>query len=182
MSLPAQMLQSEKTGGTNNWITPPCVFDPLHEEFGFTLDAAADYGMERLPNFLSPDIDALTFDWAAASMGGPVFVNPPYGRGIERWIERAYLTGHYVPVVLLMFSNTSTKPWHQYVMQASEVRFVESRIYFIAGEDIYKDVRGEQVLSLRKGETGPATKDSAIVVFRPGDFGNPRFSSWRMRK
>lgn len=182
MSLPTQMLQSAETGGTNNWLTPPSVFDPLHEEFNFTLDAAADYGMERIPNFLSPDIDALTMDWAACSMGGSVFENPPYGRGIERWVEKAYLTGHQVPVVLLMFSNTSTLPWHKYVMQASEVRFIVGRVSFIAGEDIYKNVNGSPVLSLRKGETGPATKDSAIVVFRPGDFGNPRFSSWKMRK
>lgn len=182
MSLSSAMLQSAETGGTNNWLTPPNVFDPLHAEFNFALDAAADYGMERVPNHLSPDVDALTLDWAECSGGGSVFVNPPYGRGLERWIEKAFITGIRVPTVLLIFSNTDARYWHKYVMQADEVRFIEGRVNFIAGEDIYKKANGQSVLSLRKGETGPATKASALVIFRPGCFGQPCFCSWKLEK
>lgn len=185
MGLAPQMLQSADTGGTNEWLTPPEVFEPLHEEFRFGLDAAAKDGAERLSNYLSPAIDAFAFDWAEASGREPVFLNSPYGRGLLRWGEKAYVTGLRVPTVHLIFSVTSSKLWHQYVMNASEVRFIEGRVYFIAGEDIYKvKPDGTRVLSLRKGERGPATKDSAIVIYRPEALrnGHPHTSSWRQRK
>lgn len=183
--LASQMLQSDATGGTNEWLTPPSVFDPLHEEFGFGLDAAANHGTERIQNYLSPDIDAFQFDWTEASGGLPVWLNSPYGKGLYRWAEKAFVTGLKVPTVHLVFSVTSTRLWHQFAMNADEIRFVEGRVSFIAGEDIYKaDKHGNRVLSLRKGERGPATKDSAIVIYRPGGKrdGCPRVSSWKQRK
>lgn len=177
---PWQTLQSAQSGGTNEWWTPPEVFDPLHAEFGFGLDAAAREGSERLPNYLSPEVDALTYDWATASNGLPVFVNPPYGRGLNKWIAKAHVTGLYARVVMLIYSITSTRAWHDHVMKAAEIRFIEGRVYFVAGEDIYKPrADGTRTITLRKGERGPATKDSALVIYEPGHVGPPRVTSWK---
>ena len=177
---PQQILQSAATGGTNEWLTPPEVFDPLHAEFGFGLDAAAREGSERLPNYISPVVDSLTYDWVSASLGLPIFLNPPYGHGLDKWIQKAAATGEHVEVVLLIYSITSTRAWHKHVMNAAEIRFIEGRVYFIAGEDIYKTKPdGSRVLTLRKGERGPATKDSSLVVFRPGHVGAPAVKSWK---
>ena len=58
-------------------------------------------------------------------------MNPPYGREISKWLEKAYnesLQG--ATVVCLIPSRTDTKYWHNYVMKSSEIRFIKGRLKF----------------------------------------------------
>ena len=58
-------------------------------------------------------------------------MNPPYGREVGVWIEKAYnesLKG--ATVVCLIPSRTDTKYWHDYCMKASEIRFIKGRLKF----------------------------------------------------
>ena len=72
--------------------------------------------------------DGLTKDWE----GHVVFVNPPYGRGIDKWIKKSYEESRKedTKVVMLIPARTDTKYWHQYVMRADEVHFVKGRLKF----------------------------------------------------
>ena len=58
-------------------------------------------------------------------------MNPPYGREVGVWIEKAYkesLKGAIV--VCLIPSRTDTKYWHDYCMKANEIRFIKGRLKF----------------------------------------------------
>ena len=173
---------------SDEWWTPPEVFDPLHAEFGFTLDVCAGSAeASRTTCYASPAVDGLTVAWTQpidrrGTDAGPKWCNPPYST-VAKWIEKAWLEcyGNGVTSVLLINNITETDAWAKYIMGehpeyphgAAEVRFVKGRVYFIAGCDMY-DKSGK--LTMRKGERGPAPKGSAIVVFRPGHTGPPKFS------
>ena len=66
----------------DTWTTPKDFFANLHEEFNFTLDAAALKSSAVVPNYLGPDHeygwrrDALTVEWDGASGGGCSMVEP----------------------------------------------------------------------------------------------------------
>jgi hypothetical protein len=92
----------------------------------------------------------LAKDWE----GHKVFMNPPYGRQIGRWIEKAYKEAQKqdTTVVALIPARTDTRYWHDYVMKAAAIYFVKGRLKFGDG-----------------GNSAPFP--SAVVVFkrRPGD-------------
>lgn len=109
-----------------SWSTPKSLFAALDAEFGFTLDPCASAENATVERFFTKDDDGLAQDW-----DGVVFMNPPYGRTIGRWVEKAYresLRG--AVVVCLIPARTDTAYWHDYVMRASEVRFIRGRLHF----------------------------------------------------
>lgn len=115
--------------GTDDWRTPRAFFEKLHKEFGFVVDAAASPTNAMLPRYWTADDDALQQDWAA--VGGPVWCNPPYGRGIDRWLAKAvFERTRGVTSVLLTFARTDTAWWHDYAMQANWIVFVRGRLSF----------------------------------------------------
>ena len=121
-----QTLFSSKTG---NWSTPQEFFDKLNWRFGpFNLDPCASEDNAKCNNFFTEKQNGLSETWE----GHTVFVNPPYGRGIDKWIEKGYresLKGD-TKVVMLIPARTDTKYWHKYVMMASELYFVKGRLKF----------------------------------------------------
>lgn len=117
---------SSKTG---EWATPQEFFDKLDWRFGpFDLDPCADPTNTKCANFYTEAEDGLSKNWE----GHVSFVNPPYGRGIEKWIKKAYNSSKLedTRVVMLIPARTDTKYWHQYVMRADEVYFVKGRLKF----------------------------------------------------
>lgn len=127
---------------TNEWATPQDLFNSLNEEFGFTLDPCATPANAKCPKFFTIQEDGLSRDW-----DGVVFMNPPYGREIGKWIQKAFESSlNGATVVCLVPSRTDTNWWHQYVLKG-EVRFLKGRLRFGDGN-------------------GCAPFPSAIVIFR----------------
>lgn len=127
-----------------DWETPPEVFAALNSEFTFTLDPCATPENAKCSRYFTPFDDGLKQSWA----GEAVFMNPPYGREIGRWVQKAYQevrSGAFV-VVGLVPARTDTAWWHDYCMKG-EVRFLRGRLKFSGG--------------------GPAPFPSAVVVWRP---------------
>ena len=117
---------SSKTG---QWATPQEFFNKLDWRFGpFNLDPCADCVNAKCSNFFTEADNGLSKSWE----GFTSFVNPPYGRGIEKWIKKAYEESRKedTKVVMLIPARTDTKYWHQYVMKADEVHFVKGRLKF----------------------------------------------------
>lgn len=117
---------SSKTG---EWSTPQDFFDKLNWRFGeFDLDPCADCANTKCANFFTEAEDGLSKSWE----GFTSFINPPYGRGMDRWIQKAYQESRKedTRVVMLIPARTDTKYWHQYVMKADEVYFVKGRLKF----------------------------------------------------
>lgn len=79
----AALLSSKKM----DWCTPQGFFDALNEEFGFVLDAAATDKTAKCSKYFTPETDGLSQSW---DFGGAVFCNPPYGREIGKWVQKAF--------------------------------------------------------------------------------------------
>ena len=117
---------SSKTG---EWATPKEFFDKLNWRFGpFSLDPCANASNTKCMNFFTEAEDGLSKSWE----GFNSFINPPYGRGIEKWIKKGYeeSRNENTRVVMLIPARTDTKYWHNYVMKADEVYFVKGRLKF----------------------------------------------------
>jgi site-specific DNA-methyltransferase (adenine-specific) len=140
------------THKTDLWETPQPLFDKLDEEFHFVLDCAANAENAKCRRYLCPLDDALSCSWGSTSCDRESFwLNPPYGDGIDKWVEKAYRTsGSGVRVVCLLPVRTNPPWWHDYVMKAREIRFIRSKVSF-----------GGPV-------EGVPFWGSAIVVFGPG--------------
>jgi phage N-6-adenine-methyltransferase len=136
--MPAK-LWSQKSGAVGfssactTWSTPQGFFNRLDNEFRFTLDPCASHEDTKCAKYYTEEDDGLSMDWE----GETVFMNPPYGRDIKKWIEKAYEESQKpgTIVVCLVPSRTDTKYWHDYVMRAKEVRLVKGRLKF--GESKY---------------------------------------------
>ena len=131
----------------NDWATPWALFNEVDREFCFSLDAAASASNTKCRRYLTKEDDALSKDWAVESAGGAVWLNPPYGRRIGLWIQKAFETSQDgVPVVCLTFCRSDTKWWHDWAMKAAEIRLIPGRVTF-------------------EGATAGAPAPSCLIVF-----------------
>ena len=128
------------------WATPQSWFDYLDLEFGFTLDPCCQHETAKCRRHFTPEEDGLAQPWTDER----VFMNPPYGREIKPWMEKAYreCRDNGALVVAFVPARVDTEWWHQYAAKATEVRFPKGRVKF-AGAD------------------NSAPFPVAVVVFRP---------------
>ena len=133
-----------RTSNDDTWTTPKDFFNELNKEFNFTLDAAALKSSAVVPNYLGPDHDygwrrdALTVEWDGAVIdwdgvsggGGAVWLNPPYGRQIGKFLAKADNESKKgIVIVCLVPARTDTKWWHDYCIH-HEIRFIRGRLKF----------------------------------------------------
>ena len=115
------------TSNTDLWATPQDFFDKLDEEFHFDLDVCALPENAKCTRYFTPDIDGLKQEWT-----GTVWCNPPYGRQIGKWVEKAYKSD--CTVAMLLPARTDTKWFHDYIYGKAEVRFIKGRLKFGGAE------------------------------------------------
>jgi phage N-6-adenine-methyltransferase len=117
-------------GNGRHWATPPEVFEPLHAEFGFTLDACATPENAKLPRYFTEEQNGLEQSWA----GERVFMNPPYGKEVYAWVRKARMESvvhRRALVVGLLPASTDLKWWHEDVVGHAEVRYIRGRVRFL---------------------------------------------------
>lgn len=149
------------TSESDEWATPQDFFDRLDAEFQFTLDPCATAENAKVSVYFTAADDGLSRDWS----GHRAYVNPPYGKTIGRWVQKACESARAggALVVALIPSRTDTAWWHEHVMGAEEIRFVRGRLRFGDG-------------------SGVAPFPSAVVVWRAeGSSGPPVVSSMPAR-
>lgn len=139
-----------RTRGRDDYQTPPEVFDPLHREFHFMLDAAADAANHKVSRWFGPGgvrEDALSVAW----VGGNVWLNPPYKK-LRPWIEKAEQEAakHGITVVALLPNNTDA-PWFPLLYRtASEIRLVRRRIkFYLDGVQMRSPAGGSMIVIWR---------------------------------
>lgn len=140
------------------WSTPPALFQRLDRHYCFDYDPAATHEnhltrrystlegtfVEREPDFepiKTSDLDGLDENWD----GWHIFLNPPYGRGIGAWVQKAAESDCLV--VALLPVRTGTHWWQDWVMPYADIEFLRGRLKF-------------------GGATNSAPFDSAIVRYR----------------
>lgn len=128
----------------DDWETPSALFNAVHSVFRFTLDAAAEPHNTKCARFFTPEIDGLAQDWGHET----VWVNPPYGKHITAWVEKAVSAARGgATIVMLVPARTDTWWWQRHV-EPREHRCLQGRIRFV-------------------GAPGRAPFGCALVVFRP---------------
>jgi hypothetical protein len=135
---------------SDDWATPPELYNKLDAEFKFTFD----------PCPLQHDIDkwdGLILDWGERN-----FINPPYSRELkEAFVLKAITESRKGKLcVMLLPVSTSTQLFHRYILpNKTEIRFIEKRIKFRG-----VNTKGEFVT----GKSG--MHDSMLVVFDGREF------------
>ena len=127
----------------SDWETPQFLFDGLNAEFGFEVDVCATAETAKCKRYFTKEDDGLAQQWE-----GTCWMNPPYGRVIGRWMQKAFeasLVGAIV--VCLVPARTDTRWWHKYAMRG-EIRYLRGRLRFGNAQN-------------------SAPFPSAIVIFRP---------------
>lgn len=113
------------SSATDLHATPQAFFDKLNEEFHFELDVCATAENAKCAKFFTKDDDGLSQSWK-----GVVFMNPPYGREIIKWMQKAHWSSQCgATVVCLVPARTDTRWWHEYAIQ-HEIRFIRGRLKF----------------------------------------------------
>ena len=133
------------SSATDLHATPQDFFDRLDAEFGFDLDVCASPENAKCTIYFTKEDDGLSRDCTAV-----VWLNPPYGREIGRWLRKANesVKDNGATVVCLVPARTDTNWWHEYVIK-HEVRFVRGRLKFGNAKN-------------------SAPFPSAVVIMRPG--------------
>lgn len=149
-----QMIKARPITQKDRWRTDLKLFKPLNDEFGFTLDPCCEADSALCKKYYTEKEDGLIQDW----QGEVVYCNPPYSNGnIDRWMEKCYMESlkPNTTVVALIPVSTSSRWWHSFIMNKTEVRYIERRVKFV-------------------GAKGTAPFSSAIVVW-----GRTGAKSWK---
>jgi len=72
------------TSRSDEWSTPRNLFEALNQRFHFTLDLCATPENANCKRFITKAAGGLKQKWT-----GRVFMNPPYGREIGKWVKKA---------------------------------------------------------------------------------------------
>lgn len=120
------------SSNTDEWVTPKEFYKQLNEKYHFTLDPCATDLNHKCNSYFTKEIDGLEQDW----VGYRVYCNPPYGREISKWVEKAYnenLKGTFI--VMLLPARTDTKWFHDYIYKKHDIEFIKGRLKFNDGKN-----------------------------------------------
>jgi phage N-6-adenine-methyltransferase len=109
---------------SGEWATPQDLFDQVDSRFGLFLDVCAALENAKCPSFYGIRADGLKRPWDS-----PWWCNPPYGRGIGAWVEKA-ISAEAVHGVMLVPARTDTKWFRRAFDNAAELFLIEGRLKF----------------------------------------------------
>lgn len=127
---------------TDEWATPQATFDKLNEEFHFGLDVCALQSSAKADVWYGPDHpdtskrNGLAQDWFDDAAGLAVWMNPPYGKHIGDWMQKAAdEADRGATVVCLIPARTDTRWFQDTVLRLqhmgrADIRFVRGRLKF----------------------------------------------------
>ena len=115
--------------GWHGWETPAALFDAIEAAAGaFDLDPCAPDkpGTVRAARRYTAAQDGLAREWR-----GRVFMNPPYGRALPRWLAKAAAEAKAgAEVVGLVPARPDTQAWHRHVAGRAGVFMLRGRVAF----------------------------------------------------
>jgi site-specific DNA-methyltransferase (adenine-specific) len=128
----------------DDWSTPQWLFERLDDYFHFTLDPCSSDANTKCRKHFTVAEDGLSRSWK----GEAVFMNPPYGKEIGKWMAKAYRESKKgATVVCVVPARTDTAWWHDSAARG-EVHHIRGRLKFGDGKN-------------------SAPFPSVVVIFRP---------------
>ena len=115
------------SSSTPEWETPQDFFEKYNSQYHFTLDAASTDENAKCENHFTAEDDGLKQNWG----GQIVWLNPPYGRQIGKWVQKAYEESKKpnTVIVCLLPARTDTTWFHDYCCRGN-VQFIRGRLKF----------------------------------------------------
>ena len=118
-----------KASASDEWTTPQWLFEILDNQFYFDLDVCATDANALCDRWFTKSDDGLAQSWKDKTC----FMNPPYGRTIGGWVQKAAheAKDSSTVVVAVLPARPDTGWWHDFVARyATEVWFLRGRIRF----------------------------------------------------
>ncbi len=146
-------LHEQCVGATDEWYTPPHVFDAL----GCTFDMDVASPGARVTPWISA-AEFVTSRSLEMPWRGLVWMNPPFGprNGIVPWLRKFFEHGRGIA---LTPDRTSAPWWQQFAPCADAILFVAPKIKFI-------DATGQPGRSPAQGTTLMAAGQDAVAALR----------------
>ena len=114
-----------------DWGTPPELVLSVTQIFGeLWLDVAATRENTVCPCYIPKEEDGLKRAWSRF----PVWCNPPYGRDVGRWVDKAIhetTEGGCPLAVLLLAARPDTRWFQRAAEKAKIVAFIRGRLRFV---------------------------------------------------
>jgi len=115
-------------GVTNTWFTPVELIISLGAAFDLDPCSQSFRPFDTAATVICEDLGG---DGLALSWEGRVWMNPPYGREIESWLEKLRKHGNGIALV---FSRTETAWAQKHIRSADAVNFMKGRISFVRAD------------------------------------------------
>lgn len=148
----------------NSWETPKALYDHLDTEFGFWIDAACTTENRLCMYGYTKEKDAMVQNWYEDAVKFSdgweypcIFLNPPYSGGmINHFMAKALEESKKGAIVVCLVPVQSDAAWwHDYVMSASEIRFIRGRVKYVGYDENGKRITNSPMFT------------SCIVIFAP---------------
>lgn len=121
-------LHEQCTGATDEWYTPPHVFEAMQSTFDLDVASPGHGVTPWIPAWGFLTDRSLERRWS-----GFVWMNPPFGgrNGLEPWLEKFFNHGDGIALVP---DRTSAPWWQRFAPQADIALFVGKKIKFIGAD------------------------------------------------
>jgi len=150
-------------GASDDWYTPPFVFDALG--LTFDLDPCSPGAGHWVParRVFTKDDDGLQQDWG----NGMVWMNPPFGgrNGQVPWLRKFFDHGRGIALVA---ARTSAGWFHDEAPRATSILFPKGKTKFIRPDGSVGGSPGTGVVLLAAGDTASAAlRRSGLGLWLP---------------
>jgi len=118
-------LHEQCVGATDEWYTPPYVFEALGCRFDLDVASPGAGVVPWIPAERHITADSLSKPWE-----GFIWMNPPFGgrNGIAPWLEKFFIHGDGIA---LTPDRTSAPWWQRFARHADSILFVAPKLKFI---------------------------------------------------
>ena len=114
---------------SDDWETPPELFEPLNKLYKFTLDPCCTSKTAKCTLYYIPKEDGIKQTWT-----GRIFVNPPFSN-IPLWLEKIskemFKMDHPEVIVALLPAWTDRDWFHDLIYGKARITFLRGRVKFL---------------------------------------------------
>lgn len=141
-------LHEQCVGATDEWYTPPYVFDAL----GCTFDLDPAHPGLGYADWVPADVT-----WSKLGIETPwsgfVWMNPPFGgrNGLVPWLDKFFRHGDGIALVP---DRTSAPWWQAFTPRSDAILFVSPKIKFIGRDGVPGKSPAQGTCLLAKGRSG----------------------------
>lgn len=112
---------------SDDWETPPEIFEPLNNKYDFTLDPCCTDKTAKCESYFTPREDGLKQRWE-----GRVWVNPPFSK-IPEWLDKINyeMFKHDVQLIVAILPAWTDRDWFHDKLQTKRIEFLRGRVKFL---------------------------------------------------